>query len=127
MCLETSPYNGFSGFIKNHPKRSLHNARYVENEETQRYQKIPTSFNSEAPGIYFPNLPTEARCGPRRKRDWRTIINYILLLLYTGCQWKTLPIAKDAKGKPEIHYSNQRTGGNAPRRAAFGSTADVIP
>jgi len=28
-----------------------------------------------------------------------------LRLLYTGCQWKELPIEKDAQGRPEIHYS----------------------
>ena len=74
---------------------------------TQRYQKIPTSFNSEEfKEFVFPNLPTEERCGPRRKLDWHTIVNHILLFLYMGCQWKTLPIEKDANGKPEIHYSN---------------------
>jgi hypothetical protein len=26
-------------------------------------------------------------------------------LLYLGCQWKELPIAKDAEGRPEIHYT----------------------
>jgi len=30
---------------------------------------------------------------------------YILRLLYTGCQWKELPIEKDEKGRPEIHYT----------------------
>lgn len=33
------------------------------------------------------------------------IFNYILKFLYTGCQWKMLPIDKDAKGRSEIHYS----------------------
>jgi transposase len=75
--------------------------------KTQRYQEIPTSFNiEEFKEFVFPNLPTEERCGPRRKLDWHTIVNYILLFLYMGCQWKTLPIEKDANGKPEIHYSN---------------------
>ena len=34
-----------------------------------------------------------------------TIFNYILQLLYTGCQWKALPIKMNAKGRPEIHYT----------------------
>ena len=60
---------------------------YVEMRKTPRYQEIPTSFNSEEfQEFVFPNLPTEERCGPRRKLDWRTIVNYILLFLYTGCQ-----------------------------------------
>ncbi|SIT49596.1 hypothetical protein BN2475_1520001 [Paraburkholderia ribeironis] len=34
-----------------------------------------------------------------------TIFNYVLQLLYTGCQWKALPIRMNAKGRPEIHYA----------------------
>ena len=33
------------------------------------------------------------------------IFNYILKFLYTGCQWKMLPIDKDENSCPEIHYS----------------------
>ena len=33
------------------------------------------------------------------------VFNYILQFLYMGCQWKQLPIDKDAQGKPEIHYT----------------------
>lgn len=33
------------------------------------------------------------------------LFNYILKLLYLGCQWKDLPIAKDKDGQPEIHYT----------------------
>lgn len=32
------------------------------------------------------------------------IFNYILQVLYLGCQWKALPIEKDQDGLPEIHY-----------------------
>jgi hypothetical protein len=28
-----------------------------------------------------------------------------MIVLYTGCQWKMIPIAKDEEGKSEIHYS----------------------
>ncbi|MGO9846267.1 MAG: transposase [Methylocella sp.] len=33
------------------------------------------------------------------------IFNYILRLLYLGCQWKELPIEKGQDGRPEIHYT----------------------
>jgi transposase len=33
------------------------------------------------------------------------IFNYILKLLYLGCQWQELPIEKDKDGRPEIHYT----------------------
>jgi hypothetical protein len=34
-----------------------------------------------------------------------TIFNYILKILYLGCQWKELPIHKDGEGQPETHYT----------------------
>jgi hypothetical protein len=37
------------------------------------------------------------------KLPLRKIFNYILKLLYLGCQSKTLPIDKDPAGRPEIH------------------------
>jgi transposase len=33
------------------------------------------------------------------------IFNYILQILYMGCQWKMLPIERNAKGLPEIHHT----------------------
>jgi transposase len=37
------------------------------------------------------------------KLPLRKIFNYILKMLYLGCQWKALPIDKDPAGRPEIH------------------------
>jgi len=34
------------------------------------------------------------------------ILNYILKLLYIGCQWKECKIEKDKDGRPEIHYTS---------------------
>jgi hypothetical protein len=31
------------------------------------------------------------------------IFNYVLKILYLGCQWKELPIDKDGEGHPETH------------------------
>jgi transposase len=33
------------------------------------------------------------------------LFNYVLQALYMGCQWKMLPIERNAKGLPEIHYT----------------------
>ncbi|MGU3416604.1 transposase [Enterobacteriaceae bacterium C34A] len=33
------------------------------------------------------------------------MFNYILMILYLGCQWKMLPIDKGSDGCPEIHYT----------------------
>jgi transposase len=43
------------------------------------------------------------RRGPAPKLSLHKIFNYILRLLYLGCQWKELPIQKDGEGRPEIH------------------------
>lgn len=52
----------------------------------------------------FPHLVTGSR-GPAPKLSLHAIFNYILQLLYMGCQWKQLPIKIGHDGGPEIHYT----------------------
>ena len=61
-------------------------------------QLILAQFNE----FVLPHLKTGTR-GPQAKLDSHKIFNYILKLLYLGCQWKELPIEKDKDGLPEIH------------------------
>lgn len=45
------------------------------------------------------------RRGPKCKLGYHRVFNLILWVLYTGMQWKCLPIPQDADGKPAIHYT----------------------
>src|SRR6266849_7343014 len=53
----------------------------------------------------LPHLSMPKR-GPKCKIGFHRVFNLILWVLYTGMQWKCLPIPKDANGKPIIHYTN---------------------
>ena len=53
----------------------------------------------------FPHLSMPKR-GPKCKIGYHRLFNLILWVLYTGMQWKCLPMLKNAHGKPEIHYTN---------------------
>jgi transposase len=64
-------------------------------------QLSETEFNE----FIFPHLSMPKR-GPRCKLGYHRLFNLILWVLYTGMQWKCLPMLKDAHGKPEIHYTN---------------------
>jgi transposase len=64
-------------------------------------QLSETEFNA----FIFPHLSMPKR-GPRCKLGYHRLFNLILGVLYTGMQWKCLPMLKDAHGKPEIHYTN---------------------
>ncbi|MFX1767910.1 transposase [Paraburkholderia sp. A1RI-2L] len=71
------------------------------------WQTIPTKL-SEAQFEQFvlPHLAKgHGRRGPAPTLSLHRIFNYILLVLYMGCQWKTLPIDGNAQGLPEIHYA----------------------
>jgi transposase len=71
----------------------------------QRRQCIPTKLSVlEFEQFVLPHLSSGMR-GPAPKLKPHVVFNYILQFLYMGCQWKQLPIEKDAQGKPEIHYS----------------------
>jgi transposase len=43
--------------------------------------------------------------GPKCKLGYHRVFNLILWVLYTGMQWKCLPIPHDTQGKPAIHYT----------------------
>jgi transposase len=52
----------------------------------------------------LPHLSMPKR-GPKCKLGYHRVFNLILWLLYTGMQWKCLPVPKDCDGKAEIHYT----------------------
>ena len=43
--------------------------------------------------------------GPKCKLGYHRVFNLILWLLYTGMQWKCLPVPTDTNGTPAIHYT----------------------
>ena len=91
--------------------------------KSMRYQGIPTELSLEQFGQFvLPHLTVGSR-SPPPKLSLHALFNYILKLLYRGCQWKKLPIAKDSKGRPEIHYT--RVYG-AFRRWQAGGCFDII-
>jgi hypothetical protein len=71
----------------------------------KRWQEIPTELSLEQfQEFVLPHLSVGSR-GPAPKLSLHTLFNYILKLLYLGCQWKELPIEKDDRGRQEIHYT----------------------
>lgn len=73
--------------------------------QSQSGNWIPTYLSLEQfEEFVLPYLPIGSR-GPQPKLPLHVIFNYILKLLYLGCQWKELPIATDQNGQPEIHYT----------------------
>ncbi|MGF6852905.1 transposase [Paraburkholderia sp. CI3] len=69
------------------------------------WQAIPTKL-SEAQFEQFvlPHLSLGRR-GPPPTLPSHKLFNYILRALHMGCQWKMLPIERNEKGCPEIHYT----------------------
>src|SRR6195952_5866534 len=73
--------------------------------QTQRWQAIPTQLElAEFEQFVLPHLSVGSR-GPAPKLSLYKIFNYVLKILYLGCQWKELPIDKDGEGQPETHYT----------------------
>ena len=55
---------------------------------------------------------TMPKRGPKCTRGYHRVFNLILWLLYTGMQWKCLPIPHDSNGKPAI----EQLPGNLSRK-----------
>jgi transposase len=73
--------------------------------KTPYRERIPVKLmKSEFNEFALKHLPKKSY-GPSYKIPLFKIFNYILYVLYTGCQWKMIPIEKDKTGKPEIHYT----------------------
>ena len=67
---------------------------------------IPVQLSEpEFEAFILPHLSMPKR-GPKCKLGYHCLFNLVLWVLYTGMQWKCLPIPKDTHGKPAIHYSN---------------------
>lgn len=67
---------------------------------------IPVSLTENQFNLFvLPHL-SEGKRGPKPKLSLYKIFAYILILLYTGMQWKSLPIATNENGKNEIHYTS---------------------
>src|SRR5262244_700522 len=43
--------------------------------------------------------------GPKCTLGYYRVFNLILRVLYTGMQWKCLPVLQDAQGTPALHYT----------------------
>ena len=66
---------------------------------------IPVQLSEpEFNALIFPHLSRPKR-GPKCTLGYHRLFNLGLWVLYTGMQWKCLPMPKDAHGKPAIHYT----------------------
>ena len=66
---------------------------------------MPVQLSEPEFGAFiFPHLSMPKR-GPKCKLGYYRIFNLILRVLYTGMQWKCLPVPTDAHGTPAIHYT----------------------
>jgi hypothetical protein len=66
---------------------------------------IPVQLSApEFEAFILPHLSTPKR-GPKCTLGNYRVLNLILWVLYTGMQWKYLPVPTDAEGNPAIHYT----------------------
>src|ERR671930_2101127 len=66
---------------------------------------IPVQLSEpEFEAFLLPHLSMPKR-GPQCKLGYYRVFNLILWVLYTGMQWKCLPVPTDTQGKPAIHYT----------------------
>lgn len=66
---------------------------------------IPVQLSEpEFDAFILPHLSMPKR-GPKCKLGYHRVFNLILWVLYTGMQWKGLPVPTDSTGKPAIHYT----------------------
>ena len=66
---------------------------------------IPVQLSeTEFTAFILPHLAMPKR-GPKCKLGYYRVFNLILWVLYTGMQWKCLPVPTAPNGTPAIHYT----------------------
>src|SRR5215813_7904521 len=66
---------------------------------------IPVQLSEpEFETFILPHLSMPKR-GPKCKLGYYRVFNFILWVLYTGMQWKCLPVPHEPDGTPAIHYT----------------------
>jgi transposase len=66
---------------------------------------IPVQLSEpEFTAFILPHLSMPKR-GPKCKLGYYRVFNLILWVLYTGMQWKCLPVPTDTQGNSAIHYT----------------------
>jgi hypothetical protein len=76
---------------------------------------IPVQLSAtEFHEFILPHLSMPKR-GPKCKLGYHCLFHLILWVLYTGMQWKCVPVPKDTDGKPAIHLSLSRLNHRLPR------------
>ncbi len=70
--------------------------------------EIPTKLTEAQFEQYIEPHLSKARRGYVSKQPLYKIFNYIVYVLYTGCQWEALPIEKTVNGHPEMSWQVPR-------------------
>ena len=65
---------------------------------------IPTTVTEKQFEQHLEPHLTKAQRGYVSEQPLWKIFNYILMKLYTGCQWPALPIEQDENGQPIMSY-----------------------
>jgi putative transposase len=73
--------------------------RPIYNRDHLRY---PSDLTDEEWSLIDPLIPPAKTGGGKRRTNMRELINGLLYILSTGCQWRYLP--KDFPPKSTVHY-----------------------
>ena len=68
------------------------------NRDKLRY---PSDLTDEEWGLVEPHIPPGKRGGGKRRVNMREVVNGVMYILSTGCQWRSLP--KDLPPRSTVH------------------------
>ena len=102
-------------------------------EQRQRHDRAglryPSDLSDGEWALVEPFIPSARRGGRRRTVEVREVLNGILYVLATGCQWRALP--KDLPPRSTVHgyrgsAHDPRRDAGRPRRSAAGCVRDSL-
>ena len=96
-------------------------------ENRARYDRgglrYPSDLTDEEWRLIEPGIPPAKRGGNKRTVTLREVVNGLMYILSTGCQWRAIP--KDLPPRSTLYARRRRPIGGTPSGGVFGDNSGV--
>lgn len=91
--------------------------RTVENRARYDRNRLryPSDLTDEEWALFRPKIPRAKRGGNKRSVDERAVVNGLMYMLSTGCQWRAIPHDLPSRGTVNHYFCRWQDDGTLDR------------
>jgi len=95
-------------------------------ETKKEHNELPVKISRKNFNRYIRHYLSVGKRGPETKISLYKIFNYILQILYTGCQWTALVIRKKEISWQAVYAHHNRWSKDGSYEAVFENSVDTV-